>query len=392
MKQKLIYALTILLSIAYIIFGNRMMDLSFFKDDVFIEQFEKARIVSIDNYEVNELGYEGFEGRAETIIDFTARITAGELKGSMVSATQNLSPFLPTDYKEVEEGDLVMLVKTEIEDGSGPVERWDFAEYVRIDALIWLAVLFAICLIIFGRGKGFSTLIALVFTCLAVFAVFVPAILSGQNIYLWTVITCVFVVSVTLLLVNGASLLSLSAGLGCLCGVTSAGIITLIMDFIIKLTGYTDEHSVYITYLNPEKPIDLKAVVFAAIILGAVGAIMDVSVDIAAALREISVKVEGITFKELARSGINIGRDIIGTMASTLVLAYIGSSLCVVLLLAAYYITSLGYLFNREMIIVEILQALVGSFGILLAIPLTALISAALYTRKKKRHDHGLLD
>lgn len=393
MKQKLIYALTIVLSVVFIVGCNRMMDLSFFDtSDEFSELYAKARVVDITSREVNEMEYEGMEGRSEINIKFEARISEGEWKNETVDALQNLSPFLPTDFKEVEAGDYVMLVRTEMDGEDGPYAQWDFAEYVRIDALIWLGVVFALFLIVFGRTKGFNTLIALVFTCLAVFAVFVPAILAGYNIYLWTLIICVYIVTSTLLLVHGANMLSLSAALGCLGGVACTGIITFIMDFIIKLTGYTDEHSVYLTYLNPAAPIDLKAVVFGAILVGAVGAVMDVAMDISASLREIRAKVPDISCKELTKSGITIGRDIIGTMSNTLILAYIGSSLCVVLLLVAYHYNSLAYLFNREMIVVEILQALVGSFGILLTIPLTSLIAGFLYTRKRKQKTMGLLD
>ena len=394
MRGRIIYALTIILAVAYIFIGHGIMDLSYFDNpDGYVEQYEKARVASVESRIENRMEYDGFEGRSEIEITFTAKISSGDLKGQEITCTQNLSPFLMADYKEVEEGDYVMIVRTEFDDETGSHDRWDFAEYVRLDALIWLGVLFAICLIVFGRGKGFNTLISLVLTVAAVFLVFVPAILAGRNIYLWSIITCVFVIAVTLILVNGASLLSLSAGLGCFCGVTCAGIITLVMDKIVKLTGYTDEHSVYITYLNPNVEIDLKAVIFGAIIVGAVGAILDVSVDIAASLREISRKVENISAGELFKSGITIGRDIIGTMTNTLILAYIGSSLCVVLLLVAYYMNSIEYLFNREMIVVEILQALVGSFGILLAIPLTSLICSVLYTRKHSDdNDYGLLD
>ena len=154
------------------------------------------------------------------------------------------------------------------------------------------------------------------------------------------------------------------------------------MDNIIKLTGYVDENSVYLVYLNEENPIDLKAIIFSSIIIGAIGAIMDVAVDISVALKEIADKVKDSSFHSIVKSGLTIGRDILGTMSTTLILAYIGSSLSVVLLLVAYN-SSLTYLFNREMIVVEILQALVGSLGILFTIPLTSIICGILYTRNK---------
>jgi uncharacterized membrane protein len=135
------------------------------------------------------------------------------------------------------------------------------------------------------------------------------------------------------------------------------------MDRTLALTGVLSEESVYLTYLPMETPIDLKAIIFAAIVIGAIGAIMDVAMSISSALWEIAGTSESASFETLFRSGINIGRDVMGTMANTLILAYIGSSLSVVLLISVYS-SSLLYLLNREMIVVEILQALVGSFGI----------------------------
>jgi uncharacterized membrane protein len=113
------------------------------------------------------------------------------------------------------------------------------------------------------------------------------------------------------------------------------------------------------------------------------GAIMDVAMSISSALWELKEKAGMIKFDTLLRSGLTIGRDIFGTMANTLILAYIGSSLSVILILSVYS-NSLLTLFNSEMIIVEILQALAGSFGILLTMPLTALFCSLIYLRGEK--------
>jgi uncharacterized membrane protein len=130
-----------------------------------------------------------------------------------------------------------------------------------------------------------------------------------------------------------------------------------------------------------ETPINLKAILFAGIIIGAMGAIMDVAMSISSALWEVKEKAPAISFEALFRSGLTIGRDIMGSMANTLILAYIGTSLSVVLILSVYS-DSLSSLFNTEMIVVEILQALAGSFGILFAMPLTAFFCSTIYTKE----------
>jgi len=154
------------------------------------------------------------------------------------------------------------------------------------------------------------------------------------------------------------------------------------MDSALHLTGIVDDQSRYLINLPGDLKLNLKAIIFAGIIIGAMGAIMDVAVSLASSLWEIKEQVKSISFKELFRSGVTIGRDIMGSMADTLILAYIGSSLTVVLILTIFSGSLLG-LFNSEMIAVEILQALAGSIGILFAMPLTAFFSSIIYLRKK---------
>ena len=171
-----------------------------------------------------------------------------------------------------------------------------------------------------------------------------------------------------------------------------AAILEVLFSHILQLTGIIDEHSIYLGYLDSGVVIDLKSLIFGMIVVGAMGAVMDVAMDISSALHELHYRAPDLSFGELYKSGITIGRDVMGTMANTLVLAYIGSSLCTILLLITYS-SSLRELFNRENIIVELLQALIGSSAILLTMPLTSAICSFLYTNKSfRRLEKGLKD
>ena len=150
--------------------------------------------------------------------------------------------------------------------------------------MAWLGALFCVGVLLFGRFKGLNTLISLLFTCLAVFAVYIPSILSGQNLYIWTVVVCFYIIVMTMLLINGLDKKSLCAGLGCFCGVLVAGLITFIMSRMMNLTGMASEDTLYLTMLELEKPIDLKAIIFGTITIGALGAVMDVAMDISSSL------------------------------------------------------------------------------------------------------------
>ena len=244
--------------------------------------------------------------------------------------------------------------------------------------------IFAVLVIIVGRMKGVNTIISLALTCMSVICVLVPAILAGKNAYVATAITCSYIVIMTLTIVSGYSRKTLTAILGCLGGIAVSAAICFIMQRIIRLTGFLDEQDYFLVQLNPD--IDLKAIAYSAILVGAVGAVMDVAVDISSSLAEISRKLGWMPFSEMFSSGMHIGRDILGTMANTLVLAYIGSSLCSVLLICSYKVSLLN-IFNAEQIVVELLQAVVGSLGILSAIPLTTAVCSLVYNSGKSKKD-----
>ena len=380
MKKKIIYWATILFAILYIAIGASIATKNIYRPQSDTHQtFEKAVVTGIISRTSAETQVGGTNFGNGINILFEARITSGKHKGETVNAIQNYDHTVPGQIREVSEGDKIILLN---DSTMGTDVTWFLAEYVRADIIILLAVAFMLFLIIFGRVKGLNTIISLLFTCLSIFAVFIPAILSGMNVYFWSILTSAFIVSTTLLIVNGADYKSLAAGAGCAGGVVVSAVLIELMDKFLRLTGMINDEAMYLLMLNQKDPIDLRAIVFGSIIIGAIGAILDVSMDIASSLKEIAASSENPTASALFRSGMSIGRDIIGTMANTLILAYIGSSLSLVLLLVAYN-NSLLYIFNQEMIVVELLQSLVGSFGIMFAIPFTSIVAGTLYSLKK---------
>jgi len=378
-KERVIYILAIAAAALYLLIGHQVAGLGSVE---YLEgtraEYVKARVVSIDETRAQEVEVSGNQELSSEEIYLSAEVMKGEKKGKTLEALQTYDGSLIGSIKKVEPGDKVILMSAF--EPEAPAQ-WIVIEYVRSDALWVFAAILGLCILLFGRKKGFNTILSLVFTCAAVFVVFIPAILSGHNIYVWALVTCGAIISLTLLIVSGPNRKSLATALGCTGGLIVSGVLTVVMDSIVHLTGLVDEESMYLMYLNESDPINLRAIIFAAILIGALGAIMDVAMDISAALFELAEHTKTESFSMLVRSGMSIGRDILGTMANTLVLAYIGSSLSLVLLLVAYN-DSLLFLFNREMIIVEILQTLVGSFGILFTIPFTSLICGKLYTRR----------
>ncbi|MBR1993331.1 MAG: YibE/F family protein [Firmicutes bacterium] len=384
-KKGIIWVVTVMISITAILVGNRAVlgSSSMFLGEG--DDIVRATVTDVMDSSSSTLDLGGEAVYENTAIAFRCMIEQGPSKGQMVDAEQTLDGmYAGSNFtKEVEKGDKVLVLYSEDLALSGG-NPWQFSDYYRFDKIIILLAIFMVLILIIGRWKGVNTLLSLLFTFAFVFMVFVPAVMAGYNAYLWAGITCIFTIMMTLILINSISKKTWATIIGCVAGTIIAAAGTVIMTEVMQLTGFVDEHSYYLTLLDTEVPINLTAIVFAAIVIGAVGAIMDVAMDLSSSLYELSEHVPDITFGRLCKSGMAISRDIMGTMANTLVLAYIGSSLsCIMILLT--YSTSAMDLMNREVIIVELLQAIIGSLAILLTAPCTVVTCGVLYLKHGKK-------
>lgn len=379
MKKTIIYLVTIALSCLFVFgLGTYLRnDVNVFSDHE--TKYTKVQVTAIKTGEVSASSSADSSLDAR-IIYFKAKAIGIGAERKTLSCMQLHDDSIYTKYKVVEVGDKILVTPSADTNGNSV---WSFVNYYRSTALLVSGIILCLLVLLFGKVSGLNALISLGFTILSVFSVFVPAILSGRNVYLWALITAMFIVSMTLILVNGWNKKSLTAAIGCAGGLASSGLVLYIMDFFLNITGVVDEQSIYLTLLDTENPLDLKAIVYGAMILGAIGAIMDVAVNIASSLYEIRQHNPDISGYKILRSGINIGRDIMGTMMNTLILAYVGGSLSLVLILYVYFSNTPMHLFNTEMIVVEVLQSLVGSFGLILTIPLTSYVSSLLYRKKQ---------
>ena len=340
----------------------------------------RARVIR-----VTEVSSQNVNGESEILtVHFKAQALNTDRRGKTLDVIQEIDKSYAFSPKQVEQNDKI-LIESYTEGGE---TLYYFGDYVRITPLIWLLAVFCVLIVVFSKMQGLKTVISLGFTCISVFCVLIPAILNGHNIYLWSIIVCIYITVMTLCIISGYNMKSLCAGIGCVCGVMCAGLVVLVTDKFLNMTGLLEEESVYLYQLYPDNPINLKAVIFAMIIVGALGAVMDVSMSISSSLYELRTKSPDIRPSELMKSGFTIGRDMMGTMANTLVLAYIGSSLTSVLLLVSYN-ANLEQVINKEMIIAEILQALAGSMGMLLTLPLTSAVCAAMYYKNSPKRGDG---
>lgn len=378
MNKIISYLIVVVLSIAFIVVGHNEVKITYPESEYDEMLVYKARVESIRNIVDNSYDIGGLGSIKSSEIEFTAQITGrGSLNGLTVTGYQVIDEILAVNPKNIAVGDNILIAY--YDSGNNLGERWNFSDYTRSDGLIGLGVGFLVCVLIFGGIKGFNTIITLGFTCLAIVFVYVPSIINGYDVYTSSMIISAYIIFMTLLLVNGFSKKTLCAIIGNIGGLAVAGGLTLFMESSLNLTGVTDDNSFYLMLITEPSVIDLKGVIFGAILIGALGATMDVAMTIASALHELAENIDNPNFKTMIKSGFNIGRDAMSTMTNTLVLAYIGSSLSTVILIMSGS-QDLMTIFNRELIVVEVVQALVGSLGILFAIPATTLLSALVYT------------
>lgn len=256
----------------------------------------------------------------------------------------------------------------------------------RSNVLILLSIIFCGLLIYVGRKKGIYSLVSIVLTCLLIYYLLSPMILFGFNPTLATGIICIFSTLITMYLVGGFNRKSSAASLGCLLSLGFAGILAYITTGIAALTGFNSEHTLFLFTAHPE--LNFVSIAISTIILATLGAVMDIAMSIASTINEIHNVDNTKTVKELFACGMNVGRDIIGTMANTLILVYLGSSLP--LLLLASNIDFVKFI-NLNQVVTEIASALIGSCAIVICVPITAIVASKLMKNIPPKPDFSAL-
>lgn len=249
----------------------------------------------------------------------------------------------------------------------------------RTSGLYFLSGLFIFLLLFVGKKKGLFSLISIFVTLGLIFLVMTPLILHGVNAIFATVLTCLLAALFAIYMVGGINFKSTSAVLGTTLSLAFAGILSMIVIKLSSLTGFTTEESMYLFSAHPK--LSFVGVLASSMIIGALGAVMDIGMSIASTVNELFLSNKNMSISELFESGMNVGRDIIGTMANTLILAYLGGSLALVLLATNI---DMQKFFNLNQVATEISSALVGSVSLVVCVPLTAIISAYLIKKNTK--------
>lgn len=313
------------------------------------------------------------------------KIISGSHRGEVFTVKNTIEMVNP--YKlMINRGDTILLRL--YENREGRVENLVVYERSRENQLLVLIMLFLLLLVIIGGVKGVKSVLTLALTAAAVIWVLLPMILAGWNPVFASTGVGVAIAGLTLVMVSGWNRKTLNAFLGTVGGVLIAGVLALAAGAVTGLTGLGNEDAQLLAYIPQHMNIDYRGLLFAGIIIGALGAVMDVAMSVASAMWELTRVQPAIALKALVKSGMNIGKDTMGTMANTLILAYAGGAIHIMLLLMAFKVPLLEIV-NMDFMASEIIRAIAGSIGLVCAIPLTVTLSGMFHPKTKTRVSAG---
>jgi len=307
------------------------------------------------------------------------RFKEGPLKGQK-KAIQHLEYDNNRFPLEIKKGDTVLVGY--LLDEQGHFSLPQIYANDRSPVLIVLILLFIVGVLVLGRMKGAQSLLALLVTILFIFLGFIPLVIQGVSPLLLAITVSVLSSGVTFLIISGFSRKTLASTLGVLIGFVVAAVLVVLFGNMLAISGVMNSHVVFLKYTTS---LNIHELIFAGILIGAIGAVMDVAISMASTVEELSKANPDYTATHLFTSSLNVGRDMLGTMVNTLILAYVGASLPFLILIYLQYTgTPIIDILNLEIIAEEILRSIIGSTGMLLTIPATAFIAALLTGKKSK--------
>ena len=274
-----------------------------------------------------------------------------------------------------------MEVVLAIYEQDGKIEDINISSYKRSKVLIILTALFVLVTLIVGKFKGLKSLVSLMFTGTSIVYLMLPMIFKGVSPIIAAVIVVALSTAVTLTLISGFNKKTLVSVIGTLSGVILSTIIAFVFGKYANLSGITMEDAESMFYLAEYSDLKIQGIMFASIIIAALGAVMDVAVSLTSAIFELYEVNNKLSIADLIKSGMNIGTDMIGTMCNTLILAFAGGSLNTLILLFSASMNKVQ-LFNLDILGTEVIQALSGSIGIILTVPITVFVASYICKRK----------
>lgn len=339
-------------------------------------EYETGKVVQIisDNTWQDEASDGSYRGEQSMIVE----VTSGQYKGEQLLVDNAVGPLYGVP---AEVGDSVVLTISTYTDGTVLATVHEFN---REAALVIVVLLFMLATVLVGGKTGAKSLVGLVITVACIFCILIPLLLKGMPTLLTVFITCAYVAVVSFVILGGVKKKTVCAICGTVAGIAIALLFGLFAQCITRVNGLrVSDVEPLLQLRQTGTPIGLRGLLVGGITISALGAVMDVAMSLASSMSEIKDVDSSIERKALFKSGMNIGRDMVGTMTNTLILAFIGSSFVLII-----YLYSLGLqphmLFSSAYLAIEVISGVASSIGVILSVPITALISSIILTKTKK--------
>ncbi len=367
MKKKLKYIFIILFTVSAFVYAD-----SFYHE----VEFYSAKIIKLER--ITETSEE--KATDETV--FTLEILSGDRKGQRKTVTYKGKEDVP-GYVRYTEGSTIFIGLNKIHANKKTEEYVALHDIDNSKGLIILACIFMAALIAVGRLKGMISILGLLITVLLIFFVLIPLILKGFPVLPVAFIIALASIIFTIPTITGFTKKSVTAIIGAASGIAVSMIMSLIFGWLMHISGIvTDELLTifYATNLN----INLTDIALSGMILSALGAVIDISVSISSSINELFVVHPDVDFKTAFSSAMEVGRDNLGSMVNTLVMAYVGCSLSLILLIYLRFDSKMpiSMIFSYNQVLIEILKSFAGCMGMIAAVPVTAIIGVKLNLKK----------
>ena len=343
-------------------------------------EYETGVVTDIlsDSTEADAVADGGYRGEQLLL----TQVRSGQYKGETMQVYNYVGPLYGQPLKV---GQRAVLLISTYSDGSHTATVY---EYDRAVGLAVIVGLFLLATVLVGGKVGAKSLVALAVTLVCLFWILIPLLMKGASTLLTVFLVCAYITVVTMVILGGVCRKTVCAALGTVAGTALALLFGLLSQSLLRIDGLrlTDVEPL-LQLRQTGTPLGLRGLLVAGVVISALGAVMDVAMSISSALTEVHTVAPDRDGRALFRSGMNIGRDMEGTMTNTLILAFLGSGLSFII-----YLYSLGLdprqLISSPYMATEVISGIASSIGVILAVPLTALITSFILVKDKKSSKH----
>ncbi|WP_462428141.1 YibE/F family protein [Fusobacterium varium] len=358
--------------LALLVFSGKLEGYFFKKESI-------GRVVTVDNSDaiVQGISKVGCQHLAVEVL-------TGKHKGKILEINNLLSGSIEYDEFYIEKDKVLMAVL----ENNGKLDG-KVLSLLRMEKIAGLAFIFVVLLIIYARKVGFKSLLSFAGSIIIIWKYLIPALRKGENVFIITVFTLILLSALIIFLVAGFTRKGFSAFLGTMSGLFVTAALTFLFGDTFRIDGMNQplaQSVVFSSFMS----INILDIFYAAIVIGASGAAMDIAMDMTATIEELKIHNPDISRKALIKSGFNVGRSVIGTMTTTLLLAYSGGFLTLMMLFMERNTTILQIL-NMKMVTSEIIKIIIGSIGLVVVAPITTYIASFIYSVEIKNNKNKIL-